>query len=281
MHEQAKQTLQIETDLRKAVENEELRVFYQPIYSLSAEKIEGFEALARWNHPTLGYIPPDKFIPIAEEIGLIHSLGEHILRQACLQMQSLRIADKANESLILSVNLSSKQFAQPFLVNDIKRILFETGFPAEKLTLEITESVFFEHKERAIEMLHQLRELNIDIDIDDFGTGYSNLGYLTHLPISTLKIDRSFVDSIDHHSQNLEIVQTIISLARGLGMKVIAEGVENQIQLDQLRKLNCEGAQGYFFSKPMCFEDVQEFIISATNNLPGEFSELPIISALQ
>ncbi len=281
MHEEAKQTLQIETDLRRAVEKDELKVFYQPIYSLSDETMVGFEALARWEHPTLGHIPPDKFIPIAEEIGIIYSLGEHILKKACVQMQYLRGLNEENENLILSVNLSSKQFAHSYLVNDIMQVLNETGFPPNRLRLEITESVFFEHKTRAIEMLHQLRELEIEIDIDDFGTGYSNLGYLTHLPISTLKIDRTFVDSIEEQGHNLEIVQTIITLARGLGMKVIAEGVENENQLEQLKKLNCEGAQGYFFSKPMCFDEVQEFISNSNNNLPPPMSDFPIVSTLQ
>ncbi len=281
MHEEAKRSLQIETDLRRAVENGELNVFYQPIYSLVDDKITGFEALARWNHADLGEISPVRFIPIAEEIGLIHSLGNQILKQACEQIQSLRVSDKSNESLILSVNLSSKQFTQITLVQDIKEILNQTGFPPKNLKLEITESVFFEYKDRAVEMLNQLNELGIEIDIDDFGTGYSNLGYLTNLPVSTLKIDRSFIASMGTAENSLEIVETIISLARGMGMKVIAEGVENEDQLDQLRTLNCEGAQGYYFSKPICFDEVREFISRSTDNLPIAFNELPIVSTLQ
>lgn len=281
MHEDAKLSLQMETDLRRAVENGDLNVFYQPIYSLSDEKVVGFEALARWDHPVSGEIPPDKFIPIAEEIGLIHLLGNHILRRACGQIQSLREKDESNKSMILSVNLSSKQFTHKELVSDIKQILNETGFPPNRLKLEITETVFFEHKERAVEMLHQFREIGIEIDIDDFGTGYSNLGYLTHLPISNLKIDRSFIASIGKEGNNLEIVQTIISLARGLGMKVIAEGVENLNQFEQLKKLNCEEAQGYFFSEPICFDEVQEFITKSIHNQSPAFDEFPIISALQ
>ncbi|MDQ3632981.1 MAG: EAL domain-containing protein [Acidobacteriota bacterium] len=281
MHEDAKLSLQMETDLRRAVENGDLNVFYQPIYSLSEEKVVGFEALARWDHPVSGEISPDKFIPIAEEIGLIHLLGNHILRRACGQIQSLRENDEANKSMNLSVNLSSKQFTHKELVSDIKQILNETGFPPNRLKLEITETVFFEHKERAVEMLHQFREIGIEIDIDDFGTGYSNLGYLTHLPISNLKIDRSFIASIGKEGNNLEIVQTIISLARGLGMKVIAEGVENLNQFEQLKELNCEEAQGYFFSEPICFDEVQEFITKSIHNQSPAFDEFPIISALQ
>lgn len=280
MHELAKETLQLETDLRRAVENEDFHVFYQPIYSISAEEIEGFEALARWKHKTLGDIPPDKFIPLAEEIGLIDSLGEQILRMACLQMKSVQNPTANSKPLLLSVNLSCKQFAQPNLVENIKKILTETEFPPENLKLEITETVFFEHQERAIKMLRKLRKLGIEINIDDFGTGYSNLSYLTRLPISTLKIDRTFINSIENKDQNLEIVQTIITLARSLGMKVIAEGVETKVQLNQLKKLNCEGAQGYYFSKPMSFEDTKEFIEKATNNLPLRFDKLPIFEAI-
>ncbi len=281
MHEVAKETLKLETDLRRAVENKDFTVFYQPIYSICDEEIEGFEALARWNHSTLGSVPPDKFIPLAEEIGLIDSLGEQILRTACLQMKSIEKDYSTAKPLVLNVNLSCKQFAKPQLVETIQKILDETGFPAENLKLEITETVFFEHKERAIEMLTKLRDLGIEINIDDFGTGYSNLSYLTQLPISTLKIDRTFIETIESESQNLEIVQTIITLARSLGMKVIAEGVETKIQLDRLKELNCEGAQGYYFARPMCFEDMKEFIKEATNTIPPGFDKLPIVEALQ
>lgn len=280
MHELAKETLTLETDLRRAVEKDEFHVFYQPIYSISAEEIEGFEALARWKHKTLGDIPPDKFIPLAEEIGLINSLGEQILRKACLQMNSIQDPNNS-KPLLLSVNLSCKQFAQSNLVDTIKNILKETGFPPKNLRLEITETVFFEHQERAIEMLRKLQEIGIEINIDDFGTGYSNLSYLTQLPISTLKIDRTFINSIENKNQNLEIVQTIITLARSLGMKVIAEGVETKVQLTQLKKLNCEGAQGYYFAKPMSFEDTKEFIDTATRKLPLKFNKLPIVEAIQ
>ena len=281
MHELAKQTLQIETDLRRAVENEEISVFYQPIYSIVDDEIEGFEALARWQHKTLGKMSPSKFIPIAEEIGLINTLGNQILRKACIQMQSIQQSLNQTKPYILNVNLSCKQFAQTNLVNNIKTILDETNFSPQNLRLEITESVFFEHRERAIEMLKELREFGIEINIDDFGTGYSNLSYLTQLPISTLKIDRSFIDSIENQNQNIEIIQTIITLARSLGMKVIAEGVETEAQLNHLRELNCEGAQGYYFAKPMCFKDTIEFIEKATNKLPLNFEKLPIIEAVQ
>jgi EAL domain-containing protein (putative c-di-GMP-specific phosphodiesterase class I) len=281
MHELAKQTLQLETDLRRAVEHNELVVYYQPIYSLEPDRIEGFEALARWQHPSLGMIPPDVFIPLAEEIGLIDSLGQHILRTACTQIHSIAETIGANAPLILNVNLSCKQFAQPHLVKTITKILEETNFPPENLKLEITETVFFEHKERAISMLTELRDYNIEINIDDFGTGYSNLSYLTQLPISTLKIDRTFIDSIEKEGNNSEIVQTIIALARSLGMKVIAEGVESANQLEKLRNLNCEGAQGYYFARPMPFSEVENFVNSSNPVLPRTFDEIPIVPTVQ
>lgn len=260
MHEAVKATLQLETDLRRAIERNELSVFYQPIHSLETGEVLGFEALARWQHRELGTLSPDKFIPLAEEIGLIDALGEQILRKACCQMRLLKDGSFPVAPLTLSVNLSCKQFAQRNLVEKIKRILDETGFAPDLLKLEITETVFFEHKENAVEMLCRLRDLGIEINIDDFGTGYSNLSYLMQLPISTLKIDRSFINSITEDGGNSEIVETIVMLARNLGMKVIAEGVETETQVKQLKKLNCEGAQGYYFSKPLCFDDMQPFL---------------------
>jgi len=283
MHEAVKEILKLETDLRRAVEKDEFYINYQPIYSLENEKIEGFEALARWNHMTFGDIQPAKFIPLAEEIGLIDTLGEHILRKACMQMQSLNETMPDSSKMILSVNLSCKQFANPNLVTKIKRVLEDTNFPGNKLKLEITESVFFEHQEKAVEMLYQLRDIGIEINIDDFGTGYSNLNYLMKLPISTLKIDRSFISPTESNASNSEIVRAIVMLARNLGMKVIAEGVETQEQLDELKKLNCEGAQGYFFAAPMSFEKVQYFLNEngITNFPENRFEDVSVVSTIQ
>jgi diguanylate cyclase (GGDEF)-like protein/PAS domain S-box-containing protein len=283
MHEAVKEILKLETDLRRAVEKDEFFINYQPIFSLVTGKIDGFEALARWNHATFGDIQPSKFIPLAEEIGLIDALGEHILRKSCTQMQSLKDVLPDSTSLILSVNLSCKQFANPNLVTRIKRILEDTGFPGNKLKLEITESVFFEHQEKAVDMLHQLRDIGIEINIDDFGTGYSNLNYLMKLPISTLKIDRSFISPMESNGGNSEIVRTIVMLARNLGMKVIAEGVETQAQLEELKKLNCEGAQGYFFAAPMSFEKVQFYLNeNGITNIPEtQFPDVSIVSMIQ
>ena len=266
MHTAAKEILLLETDLRKAIEKYEFDVQYQPIFSLMTGEIEGVEALARWNHPQLGEIHPSKFIPLAEETGLIDPLGELVLDKACTEIG--RVYEEVGiESLKLSVNLSCRQFAQPFLVNQVKNILNRTEFPPRRLKLEITETVFFEYQERAIEMLNQLRDLGIDIDIDDFGTGYSNLGYLVRLPISTLKIDRSFVSLIDDQGANTELVRTIIAMAKNLGLRVVAEGVETPAQLEALKNLSCESGQGYLLSRPMSAEDLTRFLL-ADNPIP-------------
>lgn len=283
MRDAVKETLQIETDLRHAIEKHEFDVYYQPIYSFETDKIEGFEALARWDHKTLGMIPPSRFIPLAEEIGVIDALGEQILRRACEEGCLLQQSAPEADTFVLSVNISCKQFAQPNLAENIKNILEETKFNPQNLKLEITESVFLEHTETAIEILRQLCDIGIEINIDDFGTGYSNLHYLTQFPITTLKIDRSFISPIQESGQNIEIVQTVMMLARSLSMKVIAEGVETEVQYNQLKDLNCEGAQGYFFGKAMTFEEARSFFIEKTRPpMPiPPMEEISVVSTLQ
>lgn len=260
MHRAAKETLQLETDLRRAVERDHIEVVYQPIFSLETDEIECFESLARWVHPELGEIKPHKFITLAEEIGLIDRVCEQVLRKACVEIGSLQKRETDEKKYAVSVNLSCRQFSQNTLVKNIEDILTETSFPASRLKLEITESVFFEHQDRAVVMLNQLRENGIEINIDDFGTGYSNLGYLMKLPISALKIDRSFVSMIDSQGKNDDIVRAIITLSRNLGLKVIAEGVETTAQLEALKRLKCESAQGYHYAAPMAFEALKEFL---------------------
>lgn len=279
MHSAAKEILRLETDLRRAVEHEEITVHYQPIYTLKSGEIECFESLARWNHPELGNISPTKFIPLAEEIGLIDRLCDQILSRACREVGSL----EGNRKYGVSVNLSCRQFSQNSLVQNIEEILSDTGFSPHDLKLEITESVFFEHQDRAIVMLHQLREGGIEINIDDFGTGYSNLGYLKKLPISALKIDRSFVSMIDSAGNNDEIVRAIITLARNLDIKVIAEGIETQIQLDLLNELSCEAGQGFFFKEPMNFIDLKSFLSDReVGNTPlRRYDDVPTASLIQ
>lgn len=282
MHSAAKEILKLETDLRRAVERGEIRVFYQPIYTLETGEIECFESLARWEHPELGKISPSKFIPLAEEIGLIDRLCEQILRTACEEIGSLQTRDSELKKYAVSVNLSCKQFSQRNLVRNIEEILDETGFSARRLKLEITESVFFEHQDRAIVMLNQLRDDGIEINIDDFGTGYSNLGYLKKLPISALKVDRSFVSMIDSEGNHDEIVRAIVNLARTLGLKVIAEGVETEVQRDLLRSLECEGGQGFLFAKPMSFPELKAFLDEPPAPVvPPAFDEISTIQSVQ
>lgn len=282
MHAAARETLLLETDLRKAVEKYEFEVQYQPIFSLETGEIEGVEALARWNHPTLGEIHPSKFIPLAEETGLIDPLGELVLDKACTEIGDIYNAI-GNETFKLSVNLSCRQFAQQFLVHQVKNILGRTGFPATRLKLEITETVFFEYQERAIEMLDQLRDLGIDLDIDDFGTGYSNLSYLVRLPISTLKIDRMFVSPITDEGANTEIVRTIIAMARNLDLKVIAEGIETPAQLEALKDLKCESGQGYLLAKPMSAAELLDFLGGRVDEpIPApSFDDISMVSMVQ
>jgi diguanylate cyclase (GGDEF)-like protein/PAS domain S-box-containing protein len=249
MYSSAVALLEMETDLRRAVDRQELELYYQPIVSLRSNRLVGFEALIRWHHPQQGLISPAQFVPIAEETGLIGPMGRWILRQACTQLRQWQIQFPDWPPLTVNVNLSSKQFS-PHLSQQVEQILAETGLEAQYLKLEITESVLMSHAESAIATLTQLKQLGIQLAIDDFGTGYSSLSYLHRLPIDTLKVDRSFIQRVDSDGEQLAIVRTIITLAWNLGMEVVAEGVETRKQLAQLQSLRCEYAQGYLFSKP-------------------------------
>lgn len=281
MHKEARETLRLETDLRRAIERNELSVLYQPIFSLRSNDVYCLEALARWEHPELGEVPPARFIKLAEEIGWIEMLGEQVLRRACTEISSLyKQVDGPPPQL--SVNLSCRQFASADLPDTVLRILEETDFPSPLLRLEITESVFFEYPDSAVEMLEQLRKTGIEIDIDDFGTGYSNLSYLIRLPIATLKIDRSFVSPIKEMGTNTEIVRTIIDLAKNLGLSVVAEGIETEAQLETLRSLSCDYGQGFFLARPMGISDIQEFLSGKREHLgPSSASEIAVLPTLQ
>jgi len=250
MRSRAMERLQLETDLRRAIEREEIRLRYQPIVSLEAGGITGFEALVRWAHPQRGLVPPAEFITVAEETGLIIPIGYQVLREACRQTRAWQERFPASSRLSVSVNLSGKQFMQRDLIQQIGRVLQETGLDARCLWLEITESVIMEHAESTVALLSQLKTLGVELDIDDFGTGYSSLGYLNRFPVDKLKVDRSFVSGMCVNEECAEIVRTILILASNLGMDVIAEGVETAEQLAQLRALKCKYGQGYFFFKP-------------------------------
>jgi diguanylate cyclase (GGDEF)-like protein len=251
MHTRAVTLLRMETDLRRALEKQELCVYYQPIISIASEELYGFEALVRWHHPERGLIYPDDFVSLAEETGLILALGLQVLREACSQLRVWQQRSPANRDLVMSVNISGKQLAQPDLSERVEEVLRETELNPRYLKLEITESVVMENPEVATVTLGKLRALGVRLSIDDFGTGYSSLSYLNRFPVDALKIDRSFVTSMNNADENLQIVKTIITLANNLGMHVIAEGVETEEQLNQLRLLKCQYAQGYYFSQPL------------------------------
>jgi diguanylate cyclase (GGDEF)-like protein/PAS domain S-box-containing protein len=261
MHDRALQTLQMETDLRRAIEREEFFVVYQPIVSLETARLIGFEALVRWQHPERGLISPVDFIPVAEETGYIIPIGQWVLEQSCRQLRQWKELLPKETPLTISVNLSGKQFAQNNLIGQITGTLSRTGIDPHDLKLEITESVVVENMETATEMLNQLRAIGIQLSIDDFGTGYSSLSYLHRLPIDTLKIDRSFITQMIKNNENAEIVRTIVSLAKNLSMSLIAEGVETIEQLEQLQLLGCDNGQGYLFSKPMTEEIATQLVV--------------------
>ncbi len=246
--------LQLETDLRRALERGEFQNFYQPIVALDSGEIAGFEALSRWQHPTRGLLGPNEFIPVAEETGLIRELGWWNLREACRQISEWRAGSLANRHLTISVNLSAKQFLQPNLVEDIRKLLNELALPPEALKLEITESTVMTDPTGAVEMLQQIKSLGIRLAIDDFGTGYSSLSYLHRFPLDTLKIDRSFVSGMGDDGEGMEIARTILPMANSLRLDVVAEGVETIQQVALLQKLQCKYGQGYYFSRPLSAE---------------------------
>ncbi len=243
--------LQIELELRRALERDELCLHYQPIVNMRSRSLIGFEALVRWQHPTRGLLSPISFIPVAEKTGLIVPLGWWVLHEACRQMQTWHEAMPATQSLKLSINMSSKQFAQQGLISKFKSILRETGFSPHQLAVEITEGVLIENSDSIIEILKALKEMGVQLSIDDFGTGYSSLSYLHKFPFDTLKIDRSFIENADQDFDKLEILQSVIRLAWNLGLNVVAEGVETEKHYLQLLALRCESGQGFLFAKPL------------------------------
>jgi diguanylate cyclase (GGDEF)-like protein len=260
MHLHAVERLHKESEMRQALEREEYFLCYQPIVSLVDRKIQGFEALIRWQSPTRGAVPPIDFIPLAEETGLIIPIGAWVLRESCLQIRRWQERFGADFPLSVSVNISARQFSQPDLVDLVKRTLTETGVPGRNLRLELTESVAMEQPERTAPLLGELQQLGVRLSIDDFGTGYSSLNHLYRFSLNTLKIDRYFVSNMEAHEKNLNIVRTIISLAHNLGMDVVAEGAETSAQVNLLQNMQCDCVQGYFFSKPMEPEAIESWL---------------------
>ena len=255
--------LQLETDLRHALERGEFRNFYQPIVALDSGRIVGFEALLRWQHPTRGLVGPDQFIMVAEETGLIRELGWWNLREACRQLSEWKSQSDNYLNFTMNVNLSAKQFLQPNLVEEIRDLVEELDFSPETLKLEITESTVMIDPAATAKMLQQIKALGILLAIDDFGTGYSSLSYLHRFPLDTLKIDRSFISGVSDTGEGMEIAQTIMPMAKNLRLDVIAEGVETIEQVALLKKLQCKYAQGYFFSKPLAAAEVVELLEGA------------------
>ncbi|MGJ5629383.1 EAL domain-containing protein [Nostoc sp. CALU 1950] len=261
MHEGAALLLELETALRHALlKQEDFRLDYQPIVSLTTGKVIGFEALIRWYHPERGLISPQDFIPLAEETGMIVSIGEWVLYEACHQMHRWHQQFPTSLSLTISVNFSGKQITQPDVFKQVKHILQQTGLEPCCLKLEITETLLMDNFELATTVLSQLTALNVETHMDDFGTGYSSLSYLHRLPIKTIKIDRSFVTSIGSRGENLEIIRAIVTLAHNLNMSVTAEGIETVEQLAQLKALQCDYGQGYFFLPPMERAEVERLL---------------------
>ncbi|MEN9215735.1 MAG: EAL domain-containing protein [Gloeomargarita sp. HHBFW_bins_162] len=250
--------LRLETDLSRAVERGELSLRYQPIVSLSSGQIVGFEALVRWHHPQVGWIPSDQLIAIAEETGLIIPIGLWVLRTACHQLCHWQKQFPQVHPLTVSVNVSSKQFIQADLVTQINQVLQEAGLPGNHLKLELTESLLMESEENAMAMLTQLQELGVQILMDDFGTGYSNLSRLRTMPMDVVKVDKSFIQSLDDKS--VGFVQGIVALAHSLGKTVVIEGIETSEQLQQLRQIGCAYGQGYLFSPPLEAAQVEKLL---------------------
>ena len=243
--------LELENDLRRACEQGEFQLYYQPIMTLAENKIAGFEALLRWQHPKQGFIAPADFIPVAEETGLILPIGRWVLREACRQMRDWEASFMISPEFYVSVNISAKQLVDPSFTSQVLQTLHESGLPAQRLCLEITESILMENNGVCEVTIQELREHGIRVFIDDFGTGYSSLSYIQRFPVKTIKIDRSFIDQIDHKGNNSELLASILRFALDLELEAIAEGVETSQQLAQLKSLLCNYGQGYYISKPL------------------------------
>ena len=251
MHTKAVKRLQLETELHRAIEQEQFRVYYQPIVSLEDGKITAFEALVRWEHPERGLILPIEFIPIAEETGMIIDIDWIVMREACSQMSALQKESPASRSWLMTVDISVKHLSRKGFVEQIDQIIAETGLDPSSLGLEITESALIDDDETTISNLSKLNARGFQLHLDDFGTGYSSLGYLHRFSIDTLKIDRSFVGRIGVDGESSDIVHTVVKLAHNMGMRVIAEGIETEDQLAKLREFDCKYGQGFLFSKPV------------------------------
>ncbi len=263
MHVRNMNLLQVETDLRHAVERKEFEVLYQPIADLATGTVKEFEALIRWRHPVHGLVEPNEFVGVAEETGLIINIGRWILAESCRQAAEWQ--RRFGLPISVSVNLSAKQLMHPNLTSQVKNILANSGLPASQLKLEVTESTVMEHSEKSLKVLSELDELGVALSTDDFGTGYSSLSYLQRFPFERIKIDRSFINNMDENEKSGAIVKTILMLGENLNIEVVAEGIETFAQLEKLRSLGCSTGQGYLFSRPIDREAAEEFLGNGGN----------------
>jgi len=267
MNAQAVERMGLEHGLRKALSQDQLVIHYQPIIEVATGRIHGTEALLRWRHPDLGLVPPDDFIELAELTGLITPMGPWILEEACGRTRSWQRGTRFYFSI--AVNLSGRQFQERDLVGQVKRALKATGLEARFLELEITESVAMHSAENTLRTLTELKALGVRISIDDFGTGYSSLAYLKRFPIDTLKIDQSFVSDIGTNPEDTAIASAVIAMAHGLGLRVVAEGVEREEQLEFLRRQRCDHYQGYLFSRPLAADEIAALLRDGSQGSPG------------
>jgi EAL domain-containing protein (putative c-di-GMP-specific phosphodiesterase class I) len=260
MRDRAVERLDTEHALHRAVELQQLRLHYQPVIDLEEGTVIGVEALVRWQHPVLGLLAPDQFIPLAEETGLIEPIGEWVLGEACCQVRQWEDMVGLTAGFTINVNLSAEQLNRPRLPKAVQGAIETAGVAPERITLEITESALMQEPDAAIATLRDLKALGVSLCVDDFGTGYSSLSYLKRLPIDALKVDRAFVSGVDVDIEDRAIAEAVVALAHTLGLGAVAEGVENDRQLRQLRLLGCDGAQGFLFSRPVPGDELAELL---------------------
>ncbi len=273
MNEESLERVRIESALRNALERDEFVLYYQPQLDMKTGKICGMEALIRWKHPELGMVPPGRFVSIAEETGLIVPIGAWVMRTACAQNKAWQ--DAGFDKLRVAVNLSARQFSAPDLIEGLEAVLLDTGLEPKYLEIELTESLFMSDITPAVDLLHRMKALGVNLSIDDFGTGYSSLSYLSRFPIDVLKIDRSFVADITRDANDEAIVTSIIALAHNLKLAVIAEGVETGEQLDYLRRHGCDEMQGYYFSRPLPAAEFEQLLVEGRGLQPDETIPTP------
>jgi len=259
MTDRAREFMEIDKDMRMALTQDELEVFFQPIYATQSRKLKGVEALVRWQHPQRGLILPSDFIGVAEETGLIEEIGLWVLRRACIEARKW-LKHNLDPEFYLAVNISMRQFKGGFDRARLQRVLHETGYPADHLLLEITETLLMDNDSRTREVLADIREMGVRLAVDDFGTGYSALSYLREFPVSTLKVDRSFIRDLNLSSNNRRLVEAIIAMAHGLDLVTIAEGVETEQQFELMAELRCDMVQGYFFSEAVSAGEITKLI---------------------